>query len=48
MAKYGRQYGKSAISLGSSGHNPTDRGKMGTKRSVLVDEKGIGCIPNFV
>lgn len=25
----------------SVGHNPTDREKMGTKRSVLTDEKGL-------
>ena len=32
---------KSPLALESVGKNPTDRGKMGTKRSVLVDEKGL-------
>ena len=32
---------KAPLALESVGKNPTDRGKMGTKRSVLVDEKGL-------
>ncbi len=32
---------KAPLALGSVGKNPTDEGKMGTKRSVLVDEKGL-------
>ena len=32
---------KAPLVMEAVGHNPTDRGKMGTKRSVLADEKGI-------
>ena len=32
---------KAPLAREAVGHNPTDRGKMGTKRSVLTDEKGI-------
>jgi len=32
---------KAPLALEAVGHNPTDREKMGTKRSVLVDEKGL-------
>jgi len=32
---------KAQLALEAVGHNPTKRGKMGTKRSVLVDEKGL-------
>jgi hypothetical protein len=29
-----------------TGSNPTDRGKLGTKRHVLTDQKGKGCRKN--
>lgn len=32
---------KASLALGFIGKNPTDREKMGTKRSVLMDEKGF-------
>lgn len=32
---------KAPLAQESVGKNPTDRGKMGTKRSVLTDEKGL-------
>ena len=32
---------KAPLALEAVGTNPTDRGKMGTKRSVLTDEKGL-------
>ena len=32
---------KAPLARESVGHNPTDCGKMGTKRSVLTDEKGL-------
>lgn len=32
---------KAPLARESVGHNPTDRGKMGTKRSVLTDERGL-------
>lgn len=32
---------KASLALESVGKNPRDRGKMGTKRSVLTDEKGL-------
>ena len=32
---------KAPLARESVGKNPTDRGKMGTKRSILTDEKGI-------
>ncbi len=32
---------KAPLTLECVGRNPTDRGKMGTKRSVLTDENGL-------
>ena len=32
---------KAPLALESVGRNPADRGKMGTKRSALTDEKGL-------
>lgn len=32
---------KAPLALESVGKNPMDRGKMGTKRSILTDEKGL-------
>jgi putative transposase len=34
------QLGKSRMGGGKTGPNPTDRGKAGTKKSVLVDQEG--------
>ena len=41
MAKPGRLYGESTNGFGVCWKKSTDRGKMGTKRSVLTDEKGL-------
>lgn len=32
---------KASLALEAVGKNPTDRGKMGIKRSVLTDENGL-------
>ena len=32
---------KAPLALESVGKNPTDRGKMGTNRSILTDENGL-------
>ena len=40
MAVGGLLYGQSAFWGGAIGRNPTDRGKPGSKKSILVDPAG--------
>ena len=40
MAVCGRSYGQGSFGGDLIGPNPTDRGKPGTKRSILVEEEG--------
>lgn len=40
MAECRRVYGQGPFWGGAVGRNPTERGKKGTKRSLIVDEQG--------